>query len=115
MSLTRCRSNSAQSEFEGRVYARFEWSEVGVAHESAGQVGPDVPVKRMFFFPLVDLLAAAVIVRSRIPGFVSYDVRPLVRTSHPSGSRHGKKPPSRILSAPGTRTCPRKLSVPRRL
>ena len=69
----------------------------------------------MFFFPLGNLLAAAVIVRAHAPVFVADDVRPLVRTSHPSGSRHGRNTSRSIRSAPGTRKCPRKLSVPRHL
>lgn len=43
-----------------------------------------------------------VIVWSRIPVFVSADVRPLVRTSHPSGSRPWTNTYMHIRSAPGT-------------
>ena len=39
----------------------------------------------------------------------------LVRTSHPSGSRHRRILKKDFFPAPGNNSCPRKLSVPRRV
>ena len=41
--------------------------------------------------------------------------RILVRTSHPSGSRHRRILKKDFFPAPGNNSCPRKLSVPRRV
>ena len=50
-----------------------------------------------------------------LPCFQSVGVGPSVRTSHPSGSRPWEKSRWRVSSRPWQITCPRKLSVPRRV
>ena len=68
-----------------------------------------------FFFFL--FLPARFVTYSYAPLFSFGSVSDKVRTSHPSGSRHGRMLliRSNDLPAPGNLCCPRKLSVPRRV
>src|SRR3990172_1937857 len=62
-------------------------------------------------------LPARFVTYSYAPLFSFGSVSDMVRSSHPSGSRHGRMLliRSNDLPAPGNFHCPRKLSVPRRV